>query len=172
MIRKFQIAGLVAALVVTLAGLAQAREHRDRDDRSNNYAYQTGYRDGFDLGQSDRSQGAQYNYDSDDYRDGDRGYNPEAGNRDEYRESFRAGYVAGYNDAFYGRAARHDSDDSDPDRHHHRDYDRGYGNGSVAAQIGFQDGITDGRNDAMKRKKFKPEKHDAYEDADQGYRQE
>lgn len=179
MIRKFQIAGLVAALLVTLAGLAQAREHHDRDDRGNNYAYQAGYRNGFDLGQSDRSQGAQYNYNSDDYRDADRGYNPDAGNRDEYRQAYQDGYVAGYNDGFYGRNGRdqyqdqssnqgNEEEEEEAHHHHHGDRDRGYQ--SAAQQIGYQDGITDGRNDALKRKKFKPEKHDAFKDGDHGYR--
>jgi hypothetical protein len=165
MIRKFQIAALVGALALTLAGIAQAHGHRDRDD-SGQYAYHQGYRDGFDHGRMDRSRGAGYNYRNDDYEDADRGYNPDWGNRDEYREAYRSGYVAGYNDAFYGRAGRFDSDDFD------RDHDRSYRYGSVAAQIGYQDGFTEGRKDVADRKKFKPEKHDNYEDGDHGYRHE
>ncbi len=167
MLRKFQVAGLAAALALTLAGIAQGREHRD--DRGG-YAYQNGYRAGFEHGQMDRSRGAGYNYRDDEYQDADRGYNPDSGNRDEYRESFRDGYVAGYNDAYYGRPGRYDSDDYDRDHSHHGDYGRG--DGSVAARLGYQDGFAQGRKDAAERKKFKPEKHDDYKDGDRGYHHE
>lgn len=159
MIRKIQIAGLVGAIVLAVVGITQAHEHRDRDE-SGQYAYHRGYRDGFAHGQIDRSRGAGYSYQSDEYEDADGGYSPQFGSHEGYRENYREGYVAGYDDSFYGRARRFDSDDGgrySPD-------------GSFASQIGYEDGLIDGRKDLRANKPFRPDKHDRYEDANHGYR--
>ena len=166
MIRRIQVAGLVTALALTLAGLAQAHEHGDRDDIQH-YAYQRGYRDGFNHGQMDRSQGRNYNLRSDDYEDADRGYRDDMGNREEYRETYRQGYQTGYDDAYNGRGGQYDNDrqqgyyQNGPDQYNQ--------NGNVASQMGFQDGLIDGRHDLTHNKPFRPDKHDRFKDGDHGY---
>lgn len=166
MIRRIQIAGLVSVLAVTLAGIAQAREHHDRHG-AQPYAYQHGYRDGFDHGQRDVSQGRRYHLKSDDFEDADRGYRDDMGSRDEYREEYRNGYRAGYDDAFNGRGGRYDSDSPQGYSPGGQGY---YPNGDVASQLGYRDGMIDGRNDLAHNKPFRPDKHDRFEDADHGYR--
>ena len=42
----------------------------------------------------------------------------------------------------------------------------------MATDIGYRDGLSAGQNDLRNRKQYRPEKHDAYEDADHGYRKD
>ena len=164
-LKKFQAAALAAVMALALAGVARAHEHRDSDDAAG-YAYRNGYRDGFEHGSRDHSQGAGYEIGSREYASADRGYRDDMGSLEEYRESYRLGYKAGYRDAFADRAAQFDNDrDPGPDR--------GYGRyHSVAISVGYQDGLLAGKRDSSKGKKFRPEKNDQYEDADHGYRKE
>ena len=54
-------------------------------------------------------------------------------------------------------------------------YDRGYydngrsGSYSPAYDVGYRDGVAIGQKDSQKRKSFRPQKNDRYEDADNGY---
>jgi hypothetical protein len=64
-------------------------------------AYSNGYKDGFDQGRRDVRSRRQYAFDRyGQYRDADRGYRRDDGDRELYRRSFRQGFAAGYQDAF------------------------------------------------------------------------
>jgi hypothetical protein len=64
---------------------------------------------------------------------------------------------------------------NDRSRNQDRNYDRGYydngqsGYNNPAYDIGYRDGVAMGQKDSQKRKSFRPEKNDQYEDADNGY---
>ena len=42
----------------------------------------------------------------------------------------------------------------------------------VATDIGYRDGISAGQNDLRNHKEYRPDKHDAFKDADHGYRKD
>jgi flagellar biosynthesis/type III secretory pathway protein FliH len=74
-------------------------------------AYDEGYRQGVNHGRDDAQHRRSAAYDRDkEYRNADRGYRREDGDRDGYRDAFREGFRAGYEEAF--RQAR-DADDRD-----------------------------------------------------------
>jgi hypothetical protein len=112
---------LVAALGVMLVTgtSANAQNYRDRGGnyyRNDNWrgnglqfrrneiiriAQQTGYRDGFSQGRSDRFRRLRYGFDnSSHYRGGLSGFRWHSGDRElyrrVYREAFRRGYIAGF----------------------------------------------------------------------------
>ena len=65
--------------------------------------YEFAYRDGADRGRLDRSRtNAAYDFDSDDYRSGDRGYSRSMGDRGQFQQGYREGYKVGYDDAYRG----------------------------------------------------------------------
>ena len=67
-------------------------------------AFDTGYREGVAAGQQDRRQNARSDYrQSPGYRNGDAGYRPNLGDRNEYRRDFQDGFERGYQDG-YGRS--------------------------------------------------------------------
>jgi hypothetical protein len=180
MLKLAQAAGLAFAVTLALSIWALPHEHGGAID-ARQHGYEHGYRDGYDHGREDHRANAGYDYQSEDYRRGDTGYDRYMGDHGEYKSGYREGYVAGYDDGFYGRAGRFDQiygteNGNYPDRS--RGYDRdddvyerhGYGYSDVAYDISFRDGLEAGQNDRGKGKDFRPEKHDRYEDADHGYR--
>jgi hypothetical protein len=42
----------------------------------------------------------------------------------------------------------------------------------VATDIGYRDGISAGQNDLRSHKDYRPDNHDAFKDADHGYRKD
>jgi hypothetical protein len=66
--------------------------------------YDFAYRDGGDRGRLDRARtNPAYDFDSSDYRNGDRGYSRSMGDRGEYQQGYREGYKAGYDAGYKGR---------------------------------------------------------------------
>ena len=66
-------------------------------------AFENGYRDGIEKGEKDwRDRRSHDMLRHDWYRDGDRHYRREYGNRDEYKRSYREGFKQGYDQAFRG----------------------------------------------------------------------
>jgi hypothetical protein len=64
-------------------------------------AHENGYHDGREAGEKDARKGREFAVDHhDDFRDADRGYHREYGDKDFYRREFREGFRAGYNDAY------------------------------------------------------------------------
>lgn len=176
MLRLLSRLGLACILAVSLSGLAMAHEHDDHASQGAiQYGYRNGYMDGFQHGQEDRRAGVGYNFRSDDYDNGMRGYESYMGSHDRYREGYRNGYQVGYADGFHGRRARYYRRSGEPPFTRDRgDYGSRNPDGhrSVGFRIGYQDGLIAGGKDRRHNKKFRPSKHDRYEDADHGYRHE
>lgn len=171
---------LVVAACLTGVGFAQNRDYDNGSMRNAiQYGYRNGYQEGFRRGREDRRAGASYHFRNHDYDHAMSGYESYMGSRRQYKEGYRQGYVAGYNDGFRGRQAR------DRDSFREGPYSNAmpangsgpgygprpsYGHRSVAFQIGYRDGLIAGGKDRRDHKKFRPTKHDKYEDADHGYR--
>ncbi|MGH9414026.1 MAG: hypothetical protein ACRD0Y_09840 [Terriglobales bacterium] len=63
-----------------------------------------GYREGYNIGQSDANSSAVYNATaSDDYKQALGGYNESLGDSGAYQAAFRQGFTQGYNDGYYHR---------------------------------------------------------------------
>lgn len=179
MLRQLTRLGLALIVAASLTGVAVAHDHDDGGVRSAiQYGYRNGYLDGFQRGREDRRAREGYHFKGRDYDHALRGYEPYMGSRDRYRRGYRQGYVAGYNDGFRGREARFSGPlNQNPYNDAMTGYGpaSGYGPGprfghrSVAFQIGYKDGLIAGGKDRRKNKKFRPTKHDKYEDADHGY---
>jgi len=154
--------------VVVYAGSTDAREH----------GYQHGYRDGLRQGRVDLTSNLSPNYENEDYRRADLGYEEYIGTRSDFQRGYRDGYKDGYEDGYKKRPIRSEvyslRDDYDPDRVPRNDEDaRHYEKWSysdVALDTGYRDGLSAGRKDFSEKKDFRPEKHDSYEDGDHGYR--
>ena len=182
---------LALAAVVALSASACAEEiyaggyprgggyGRDLDRR----AYDNGFREGQEEGQSDARRNRGYSPQRhDEYRDADDGYHRGHGDREYYRRAYRQGFEAGYRQSFernarYGRDDRYGRDGRDE-----RVYapvviepgypsgDRGYGSsGSAAAQNGYRDGIEAGRSDARDGDRFDPVRAKRYREGDHDY---
>jgi len=142
---------------------------RDRDD----YGTQYGYEDGQRHGEADRSRNARYDYKSDLWRRGDRGYQRYMGPRGQFIQAYRNGYIRGYEQAFYrnnnGRGWGWGRDDRRDDR-----YGRGgYGNSNYLYQLaqrnGYEDGVYYGQMDRRNGHSNRPTQVNGYRDADRGY---
>jgi hypothetical protein len=187
------------AAVLAFAGSAYAHDNdHDRDrNRANRGSYdvdrigqENGYRDGLQHGQYDRSRNVGYNYKSDEWKRGDRGYQNNYGSRGQYKQAYRDGYVNGYNEGFNARNGsifgRDRRDRRDDDWRRERDRDRnggwnngnwgngGYGSyGSEGARIAYQNGLAEGRyyaqQDQARGRREDPASQKGYKDADRGY---
>jgi flagellar biosynthesis/type III secretory pathway protein FliH len=186
----FHIAAGLTLALVALATPAHAQLNRSMtstlayadDQRSAYYdtrriAYDNGYREGLKEGEKDGRRGDRFEFrDEGAFRDGDRGYRRQYGDRERYRQIFRNGYAEGYQDAYQrwrgnGRAER--------DRYRgNTGYGRygnggyGYGGYSPAFDTGARDGYEKGVEDARKNRSFDPVRHRWYRDAERDYRRE
>lgn len=146
-------------------------------------ARNTGYRDGRDKGSNDARQGKSYNLERHDaYKDADHGYRDSFRNKDAYkqiyRDSFRRGYEEGYNQGGNrGRGRGWGSGQGNRpggpetgDRPGGMPGPRNSAYVETARNTGHRDGLEKGRNDARQGKSYNLERHDAYKDADRGYR--
>ena len=167
---------LVALLFVT--GLAVAQDRYGGSVNAKEHGYQHGYRDGLGQGRADRSHHKKHDFNTRDYKRADAGYAKYMGKHDDFQHGYRDGYKAGFDDGYYGNPIRSDvyglDDRYDPDRLPRRSEDanayRGWGYSDVASDTGYRDGLQAARQDVRDHKDFHPDKHDAYEDADHGYR--
>jgi flagellar biosynthesis/type III secretory pathway protein FliH len=82
--------------VVIYGGSTDAREH----------GYQHGYRDGLRQGRADLVSNSSPNYESDDYRRADLGYEDFMGSRPDFQKGYRDGFKAGYEDGYKNRPVR------------------------------------------------------------------
>lgn len=174
MLKLLSRVGLACIVAISLSGLAMAHEHDDHASHSAiQYGYRNGYVDGFQHGREDRRAGVGYDFRSRDYDHGMRGYESYMGSRHLYRQGYRNGYQAGYADGFHGHRERYFVSSNEPPYNENRDgygSRNPYGHHSVGFRIGYQDGLIAGGKDRRHNKKFRPTKHDKYEDADHGYR--
>lgn len=109
-----RLAGLAAALSLTLGSLAWAQNYDDynyhRDD-VRGQGYHRGYDDGSRQGQYDVERRHRFNFKTDDWEDS-RGFEHWMGDKRDYKHAYREGYERGYREAFnnYGNRYR-DRDD-------------------------------------------------------------
>lgn len=176
------VAGLFLALfLVVTTGQAQPPQDEpvyggSMDARD--HGYQHGYRDGVRQGRADLNSNSSPNYDSENYRRGDLGYEDYMGPVEDFRRGYQAGFKDGYEDGYKNRPLRSDvyglTDSYDPDRRPRTDQDPRYyqrwSYADVAFDTGYRDGVSSGFKDFRDRKDYRPEKHDSYEDGDHGYR--
>src|SRR5205814_1322422 len=135
------------------AGSMDARQH----------GYQHGYRDGLRQGRADLANNTSPNYDSEDYRRAELGYEEYMGPHAEFERGYRDGYKDGYDDGYKNRAIRSDvyglRDNYDPDRAPRTDEDARYytnwGYSDVAFDSGYRDGLSAGRKDFSERKDYR-----------------
>jgi hypothetical protein len=180
--RRLKEIGMALTMLLALSGLAVATH--DKDDyhggsiEARQHGYEHGYRDGFHHGREDLERRASYNFRTEDYKDGERGYGKYMGDKGDYKKGYREGYEAGYGDAYYSRPGRfadiygRRDDDRSRDRDRYDDIyeSRRWGYADVAYDIGYRDGLRAGRKDLDSREAFDPDDHDNYRDADHGYR--
>jgi len=176
MLRDLKRALLAAAMVLALSGFALAHDERAGGSDVSRRGYQQGYNDGFQHGREDHDRNSDYNYQGDDYRRADRGYDSQYGDRDQFVAGYRDGYRAGYDDGYNGRSGRSESDYGRDDHDRNGSYDRegrhrrgGYGYNDAAYDTGYRDGIEGAQKDIRKRKGFDFNDHDWYRDAKRGY---
>jgi flagellar biosynthesis/type III secretory pathway protein FliH len=149
---------------------------------SRRIAYDEGYREGLKEGEKDARRGERFYYqDEKEFRNADRGYHRNYGDRERYRQSFRSGYASGYDEGYrrlsvnsrngnrgwgYGR----------PGVYGNRGYG-GYGGGSSgyyspAFDNGVRDGYEKGQEDIRKNRSFDPVRHSWYRSGDRHYERE
>lgn len=121
LLRAARLAALAAVATLTFGSLAWA--HNDnyyRRDQARDRGYQYGYRDGVREGRYDRMQGYRYNYKSQQWDDGDGGYEHWMGSHGQYKKAYRSAYARGYREGYGGYRNRRDRD------RYRYDYDRRY----------------------------------------------
>lgn len=165
------ITGLLG-LGLILSPPARAQEE---DFQVHEHGFQNGYRDGYQNGRESRVRSETLNYQTADYRQGERGYVASFGPIDEYRVAYRQGYREGVEDGYAGTQKRTERIvvTHEPERVTERtvtvyrdsgpDYER------VASDLGYRDGLAMGLKDYRARHSYDPRDHDDYRDADRGY---
>jgi len=172
---------LLALLLILTTGHEQQRQDEPAYGGSmdaRDHGYQHGYRDGVRQGRADLNSNSRPNYDTENYRRGDLGYEEYMGSHEDFRRGYQAGFKDGYEDGYGNRPLRSDvyglSESYDPDRRPRTEEDSRYydkwGYSDVAFDTGYRDGLSAGSKDFRYRKDYRPEKHDSYEDGDHGYR--
>jgi hypothetical protein len=168
---------LAIAAAMLLAGWTTLALAKDDKFEARQHGYEHGYRDGYHHGREDRERHAKYDFKSEDYKEGDRGYGKHMGDEDEYKKGYRTGYEAGYGDAYYrrpGRFAEIYGREDDFERRRERDVTifevRPEGYPDIGYDNGYRDGIRAGQKDLRDREDFDPADQSSYRDGDRGYR--
>ena len=187
MIKPLERLALALGILLALGTPAFAHEddYRRGATLDRQYGYERGYDDGLDHGRQDREVRANYDFRSEDFKHADRGYEKYMGDKGDYKNAYRRGYQSGY-DAGFNRGSDRLSDRYDRDRYDRR-YDDRYGypdrypdryetrrsiNAGPAFDLGYREGLEEGRKDRDKHKRFDPDNHGEFRDADHGYRSE
>jgi hypothetical protein len=116
--RQVRTVSLAITLLLSISGMAcvhsaqgarvnTGRQGADSPNVSNarQLGYEFAYPDGADRGRLDRARTIPaYDFDSDDYSSGDRGYSRSMGDRGQFQQGYREGYKVGYDDAYQGRS--------------------------------------------------------------------
>ena len=113
--RHVRTASLTITLLLSIGGMACVHgaqgsgTNNARQNAASLSAHQRGYefayQDGADRGRLDRARtDPAYDFDSNDYRSGDRGYTRSMGDLGQYQQGYREGYKAGYDDAYKGHS--------------------------------------------------------------------
>src|SRR3984893_18879609 len=118
MVTRLKYAVTLTIALFFLASLAAAQGNYGGSMDAREHGYQHGYRDGLRQGRADLNANARPNYDSEDYRHADLGYEPYMGERDDFRKGYREGYKAGYDDGYSGKQIRSDVYGLNDERYH------------------------------------------------------
>ena len=170
MLRDLKRALVATGMILALGSFALGQDQNSRGSYGSQRGYQQGYNDGFQHGREDRNRRADRNYESDNYRRGDRGYDSNSGDRSRFAAAYRQGYQAGYDDGYNGRNARpNDAYGRGGYGRDNRNRRGGYGSNNVAYDNGYRDGIDGARSDMRENKRFDYNDHGWYQDADHGY---
>jgi hypothetical protein len=175
--KQLKVLGLLFLTIFFVTGLAIAQDRYGGSLNAKDHGYQHGYRDGLRQGREDVRRHDVHDFKTREYKQADVGYDRYMGERDDFQHGYRDGYKAGYDDGYYNRQIRSDiyglDDRYDPDRLPRGDsnadtYSK-WNYSDVAQDTGYRDGLQAGRQDLERRKDYRPEKHDSYEDAGHGY---
>jgi len=191
--KRFLFVPAVGVMVLGLASTADAQFGGRYEPRQ--VGYDNGYNEGLKEGQKDgRARDAFEFRDERAWRNGDKGYHRNYGDRERYRQIFRNGFEAGYNDGYrryapygngrYGRGRAVPRGNpapypSYPNRGPGSGYPGGYGypgndryGYNPAHSAGLRDGYEKGREDARDRDRYEPQRHSWYRSGDRDYRRE
>lgn len=176
-IRKFAI---VFAALLFVVGIAAAQDYYGGAVNAKEHGYQHGYREGLRQGRADIANNVAHSPESAEAYRRAEGFDSRFGAREEFEEGYRSGFKDGYDDGYYNKPIRQNiyglREDYDPDRVPRTDADAdryvGWTYQDVATDTGYRDGLQAGLADVRLGRDFKPEKHEAYEDAKHGYRHE
>ena len=191
---------LLAPMAVTAAQAQTPRAvprdsqiYRDgRDSQRNSQAYREGYDRGSRAGGDDGQRNRPFNFQNNsDYRNDDRGWRREYGDRDRWRTDFRLGFEFGYRESYsryrpgyggvYGNGGY---GNSYPNGNYGGYGNNGRGRGGpppwannrgswqrsdYAFQTGFTDGYEAGLNDGRSNRRFDPIGEGRYRSGDHGY---
>jgi hypothetical protein len=176
MYSKFFHTALTTLMMAVLMGCGALVLAKDNKYEARQHGYEHGYRDGYHRGREAMAHHSKYDLKTDDYKEGDRGYDKHMGNEGEYKEGYRTGYQNGYDDAFYSRPGRFAEIYARDDRDRDRDRDRevvitepGF-YPDMAYDNGYRDGIRNGQKDVSNHANFDPAEQPSYRDGDHGYR--
>ena len=143
------VLAMLAALAVP-AATANAGQDPRRAQVATQYGYDEGYRQGLRVGEDHGRRGQQFNFGvAVEYRQGDYGWRPSYGSRDQYRADFRLGFERGYR-LGYGQYGGYRT--SPPPWSNGRDR----GASDLAFSNGFDDGYKEGLNDGRHRHRNDP----------------
>ena len=173
--RQTRMAALTVATMLVLGTFAFSQGY-DRDGyrgnaaQSQQYGYESGYRDGLDKGRHEGRENDPFDYRTPDWRQATRGYQPWMGPVSLFQNGYQQGYAAGFRAGF------------DSMRPGWRDGDRGnyrpqsYAGDRYVANIGYNTGYQDGaqtaREDLYHNKPFNPNPRGRFDDMDHGYHRE
>lgn len=168
--RTVPMAAYALALSLILSGVALA--HDDDDDyrqgnpaQARSHGYQNGYRDGARHGREEGREHDPNDYQTPDWREATRGYQPWMGPVTWYQRGYQEGYRNGFHEAYRGTAG---SEDGDRDDWH----GAGWRQDDVAYRLGYEDGTMAARSDLERGKPYNRKPRGRYEDRDHGYRRE
>ena len=104
MVRQLKYVRMLLLTLFFAATAAEAQYGGSMDARE--HGYQHGYRDGLRQGRADLISNSSPNYESEDYRRADLGYEDYMGPRPDFQRGYRDGFKAGYVDGYKNRPMR------------------------------------------------------------------
>ena len=153
---------MLATLAVP-AATANAGQDPRHAQVATQYGYDEGYRQGLRVGEDHGRRGQQFNFGvAIEYRQGDYGWRPSYGSRDQYRSDFRLGFERGYR-LGYGQHGGYRT--APPPWSNGRER----GASDLALSNGFNDGYKEGLNDGRHRHRNDPYAESLYRSGNHGF---
>jgi hypothetical protein len=186
--KKHFLASAVGIAMIAAPAMALAQQsvwripsdprYRTRDATLSYYevrriAYDEGFREGLKEGDKDRRSRDAFRYEDEGaFRDGDKGYRRDYGDRERYRQAFRSGFVDGYGEG-YGLSRTQGGWGNGRWGNGNGRWENGrWGNGgyySPAFDNGARDGYEKGVEDARRNRTFDPYRHTWFRAGDRHY---